>query len=165
MTTSGPDLSAQTVLVTGASGFIGTHLCRSLAAENRVHAVSRRAATWEHEHLQWHTLDLTDLDATRRVLAEVRADVVFHLCSYPHGERDISMVPRTLHGEVVPAVNVLIAAVEAECRRLVMAGSMEEPMPGKLRPHPTRLPSLLAERTPGCSIRFTACPSSGHASS
>ena len=131
MTTAGSDPSALTILVTGASGFIGTRLCRSLVAGNRVHAVSRRAGTWHHEHLHWQALDLTDLDATRRVVNEVGADVIFHLCSYPHGERDLSMVPRTLHGEVVPTVNVLVAAVEAGCRRLVTSGSMEEPLAGE----------------------------------
>jgi len=55
------------VLVTGASGFIGAHLCHRLITCGAVlHAVSRelRRST---EHLQWWQADLKDVAGVREV--------------------------------------------------------------------------------------------------
>ena len=47
------------VLVTGATGHIGSHLCHCLLREGaEVHAVSRRVTPDEHSEIRWWRADL-----------------------------------------------------------------------------------------------------------
>ncbi len=120
-------LPSRRVLVTGASGFIGLHLCRALLGSGyEVHALSRSEPKISDTRLHWHNVDLTDSEATRRAFAGIHADLVWHLCSYAQGERELALVLPTFRGELATTVNVLASVAEIGCTRLVMAGSLEE---------------------------------------
>jgi nucleoside-diphosphate-sugar epimerase len=115
------------VIVTGASGFVGLHLCRALLLYGcDVHALSRSEPKIRDPKLHWHKIDLTDLEATRTAFARIRADFVWHLCSYAQGERELALVLPTFRGELETTVNVLVSATDIGCQRLIMAGSLEE---------------------------------------
>src|SRR5688572_28040405 len=81
------------VLVTGASGFIGSHLCDQLLQFGvDVHASGRtftRAADWRGE---WSAVDLTDAAATSRLFRRVQPVTVFHLASLVPGDRSLAAV-------------------------------------------------------------------------
>jgi len=117
-----------TVLITGATGFIGSHLCRRLANNQRValHAISRSEQEGS-KGIRWWKADLAASTAVRSVFAEVKPDFVFHLASVVTGARDISFVRPTLEANFLSTVNIMIGAAESGCRRVVLAGSMEEP--------------------------------------
>jgi UDP-glucose 4-epimerase len=116
-------------LVTGATGFLGTHLCnRLLESGAEVHAVSRSDRA--EPDLTWHRADVTDIEAVRRLVGTVSPDVIYHLASRVTGSRDVSEVVPTLRANFESTVGVLLGAAECECRRIVLAGSMEEPEPG-----------------------------------
>lgn len=132
-----PDLAGQTVVVTGASGFIGTHLCRRLVVSGaEVHGVSRRPPDADSDPIRWTQTDLADLDAVRRYLRERRPSLIFHLASHVIGLRALEVVPSTFTAGLVSTVNLLTAATEIGGARLVIAGSMEEPDPGDAAPIP-----------------------------
>ena len=60
------------MLVTGASGFIGSHLCRQLAERGAaVHAVSRRLIAARDGVTQLHTADLADGPSVDRLIATI----------------------------------------------------------------------------------------------
>jgi len=122
------DLAGRSVLVTGASGFIGSHLCRAL---NRfgavVHGVARNSAPSNAPEVLWHEGDLSDSSFVQELFHGLRPELVFHLASHVSGSRDMELVLPTLQGNLVTAVHVLREATEVGCRRIVMAGSMEEP--------------------------------------
>lgn len=68
------------VLVTGASGFIGSHCVEQLiAAGYDVHAVASGDAEREAAAVTWHRADLLDSQDVRLVLAEVRPTHLLHL--------------------------------------------------------------------------------------
>lgn len=117
------------VVVTGAAGFIGSHLVRRLRGLGaEVHAVSRRPQHVRHGET-WHVADLSDAGATSRLFQSVRPGLLFHLASEVTGSRGDEVVRATLESTVVGSVNVLAAAHAGEVRT-VFTGSIEEPRPG-----------------------------------
>jgi UDP-glucose 4-epimerase len=61
------------------------------------------------------------------IFSAVRPDSVFHLASHVSGLRDLASVIPTVRSNLLSTVNLLTAATEIGCRRVVLAGSMEEP--------------------------------------
>jgi nucleoside-diphosphate-sugar epimerase len=120
------NLLGRRVLVTGASGFIGSHLCRRLVAAGAgVHAVSR-SAHLGNDNLQWWQADFGDFSQVSEVISSVKPELVYHLASHVSGSRGLAAVLPTLQGNLVSTVNLMAAAVEAGCPRIVLAGSLEE---------------------------------------
>lgn len=79
------------VVVTGASGFIGSHLVHRLLAEGaRVAAVVRYANVIKNERLRdvWDRIEIVEADLRNRgalaTLRELAPEVVFHLAAYNH---------------------------------------------------------------------------------
>jgi UDP-glucose 4-epimerase len=119
------------VLITGASGFIGSHLTRrltSLGAE--IYAVSRVYRPNEKTGITWLQGDLSNLDTVRDVVRSTKPDLIFHLASFVKGARDLENVLPTFRSNLMSQVNLMVAAAEEECDRFITTGSMEEPGPG-----------------------------------
>ncbi|MEV5412340.1 NAD-dependent epimerase/dehydratase family protein [Thermopolyspora sp. NPDC052614] len=127
--------SGTRALVTGATGFIGAHLTRRLLDLGAVvHAVGRRPPERSEHGEVWHAADLGDPEASLGLIRRVRPDHVFHLASEVTGARDPAVVRATLDGNLGAAINLLTAATEVPVRRLVLAGSVEEPREGDPTP-------------------------------
>jgi nucleoside-diphosphate-sugar epimerase len=121
-------MSGKTVLVTGASGFIGAHLCQRLSASGAVvHAVSRSLHHLNSDNLRWWHADLKDMSAVRQVVEAVQPQIVFHLASYVVGARRTDVVLPTFYDNLASTVHLLTASTEAGCRRIILASSSEEP--------------------------------------
>jgi nucleoside-diphosphate-sugar epimerase len=136
-TVHGSTLAGQTVLVTGASGFIGTHLCRRLCVLGaKLHAVSRFVQAPPDENCRWWQADVTDLEAVRGLVQSIRPDVIFHLASFVSGVRGAEVVLPTFHNNLTSTVNLLVAASEQGCRRIILASSLEEPDTREAEPLP-----------------------------
>jgi len=126
------------VLVTGASGFLGSHLTRSLlAAGARVHAVSRIARVDDVPGLRWRQCEMRDIEAVRALLAETKPEVVYHLSGMVNGAPELQLVLPTFHSLLSSTVNLLTVATEQGCRRVVLAGSLEERGSSTLEVSPT----------------------------
>jgi len=96
-----------------------------------VHAVSRRPPSNGCEDLHWWTGDLTHIDIVRDLFRKIRPDVIYHLASHVMGAPGLEHVLPTFHGNLQTSVNLLTAAAEIGCRRLVLTGSLAEPEPTK----------------------------------
>lgn len=124
------ELAGARVLVTGASGFLGSHLCRRLASLGaRVHGTSRSSDLPGDTFEGRSRGDLSDPDFALRLVDEVQPEVLVHLASRVTGARDPAAVLPTFQGNLASTVHLLLAAHEAGCRRVVLTGSMEEPEP------------------------------------
>ncbi|MGH0036615.1 MAG: NAD-dependent epimerase/dehydratase family protein [Myxococcota bacterium] len=126
---AGPDAGGQpagaTVLVTGGSGFLGSSLCRRLAHDGAdVHATSRSARTGPPT---WWQPDLEDIEGVRALFSSIRPEVVYHFAGHVTAAPDRDLVLPLYHSLLTSTVNVMLAACEIGCRRVVLAGSLTEP--------------------------------------
>ena len=124
------ELNNSDILVTGASGFIGSALSTELVKLGaRVHGVSRSSKEF-NENVQWHQGDLTDLSYVDQLIESVRPDYVFHLAGHVVGRRDVQQVIPSLKNNLLTTVNLLVSLDKYKCKRMVLAGSLEEPVFG-----------------------------------
>jgi len=119
-----------TIFVTGAEGFLGTHLTRHLRERGYevVAGVRNRARKLAHERHFGKALvcDVSDAINVARVIAGVRPDGIVHLAGTSHAH-EASAEPLTAYQSIVTAwANVLDGVRRARLRtRVIMASTCE----------------------------------------
>ena len=127
-------ISAQTVLVTGAGGSIGSELCRQIARFGPVRLVLLELSEFalyqieqdlseRFPHVQLVRLvgDVKDLPVLRRVMAQYQPDLVFHAAAYKHVplmEDENAWI--ALRNNTLGTYYVAQAAAEAKVKRFVL---------------------------------------------
>jgi UDP-glucose 4-epimerase len=123
----GDCFTGRTVLVTGATGFAGQAICHALVALGaRVHGLARSVDEIPPGVVRW-AVDLRDgarVDANYR---EISPEVVFHLAAQVTARQEIDLVRTMCEHNLLGTMNLLLAAVQHKCRRIVTAGTPEEP--------------------------------------
>ena len=112
-------------LVTGASGFIGARVMRSLKAHgHEAHGVCRLPPLSSPSGGPWHAADLLEPEAARRLVAGINPEILVHLAwETKHGEFWES--PANLQW-ISATVRLAEAFVKAGGRRFVGMGSCAE---------------------------------------
>jgi len=119
------------VLVTGARGFLGSRLVGSLAAARaEVVAVSRGAESGTRDAVRWLRGDLSSENAVGDLLETTRPEYVFHFASHGVGGPERENVLPTFRTDLGTTVAMLEAATRHGVRRMMLASSLEEPIPG-----------------------------------
>jgi len=115
------------VLVTGAGGFLGSHVVERLAQlEARTYGLTRGPSTGGGK-IQWVKGDLSDSASTCALLKEVRPDIVFNLAGRTVASPDRELVLPLFRDNLESTVILLNQLADSGCRRIVTTGSMEEP--------------------------------------
>jgi nucleoside-diphosphate-sugar epimerase len=121
------------VLVTGATGFIGSHLVRRLVDEGvEVHALTSvvssvypvRLAPLRHR-ITLHGGNLCDRSAMDSVVAEAKPTHIFHLGGYTHVGKSWQRVDECIQTNVQGTVNLLNALEGSGWQRFVNLGTSE----------------------------------------
>jgi UDP-glucose 4-epimerase len=123
-------LGGERVLVTGATGLIGSHVVSLLRDQGEVYAVSRskKAST---DQVNWLTCDLAKPGSAENLIERVQPSIVLHLAGAVRGDRSLDAVRPTLTANLVATVELLEAATRARVKRIVVSGSLlEEPTGG-----------------------------------
>lgn len=117
------------VLITGATGFIGSHLTRRLIQEGFTVGIIKRenSDVWRIKGLinkiVPYDADLRDIDKVFKVVSHFRPDVIFHLATYyavEHKPREISSMVDT---NVLGTVNLLEVSKESMVKLFVNTSS------------------------------------------
>ena len=130
-------LVSDTILVTGAAGFIGFHVARRLLREGaRVVGVdsfspyyslalkeARAAELGAERGFTMERADLADADATRALFARLRPSRVVHLAAQPGVRRALTDPGSYVSANVVGFLNVLEGCRHGEVGHLVYASS------------------------------------------
>ena len=79
------------VLITGATGFVGGHLARTLAEAggHELHGLSRDGGS-ATDPVECHVADLSDRERVSELLREIKPERIFHLAGYAHGGKSFS---------------------------------------------------------------------------
>jgi len=156
-------MSDQTILVTGAAGFIGFHVARQLLAEGR-HVVgldslnhyydpalkqSRLKILREHSRFGFAQIDLADRPSIDELFAKHRFAAVIHLAAQAGVRHSIDHPHAYADANLVGFVNVLEGCRHHECRHLVYASS------SSVYGANTKLPFSVDDRT-DCPISLYA---------
>jgi GDP-D-mannose dehydratase len=144
------------VLITGFTGFVGSHLADYLVARGDaevvgVHRWRSRLENVEHlgDRVRRVECDVRDAAAVRRVLRDVRPDRIFHLAAQSYVPTSWLTPAETLGGNVLGQVNLFEAIRDLDLTPQVhIAGSSEEY--GLVLPHevPIREESPLRPLSP-----------------
>jgi UDP-glucose 4-epimerase len=121
------------VLVTGASGFIGSHLTRRLVAEGAdVHALDPAVSAVYPTRLldiradiTLHEGNLIDRHAMDVLVSRVKPTIVFHLGAYTHVGKSWERVDECVQANIQGTVNLLQALEGAGYERFVYTGTSE----------------------------------------
>ena len=142
-------LGGTSVLVTGGSGFIGSHLTRRLVeAGADVHVTSRGTTDYPwrladlRSQILLHEMDLDDAGAVNSVAAQVRPTHVFHLAAFTHVGASWGRIDECIQTNVQGTVTLLRAVADHGGGRFVLAstsdvyGDAPVPLSESTAPHP-----------------------------
>ena len=127
------ELGGKRVLVTGASGFIGSHLTRRLVGEGAtVHALTSTVSSVYparlldiRDSLQLHEASLDDRGAMELLADEVKPEYVFHLGAYTHVGKSWNRVDECIQTNIQGTVNLLMAVERTGFTRFLNTGTSE----------------------------------------
>lgn len=115
-------------LVTGGSGFIGSHIVRRLLSDGYEVRVVDNLATGRFsnieeliEEIDFRRVDVRDLDAMKAAVHG--CDAIFHLAALPSVPRSIADPVASHETNATGTLNVLVAARDGDVPRVVLASS------------------------------------------
>lgn len=159
------EAKSETILVTGAAGLVGSHLCEVLLAEghrvvgvdnfNDYYSVEQKrnnvAEFLDHPNFTLAETDIRDADAMMALFEQHRPAAVAHLAAMANVRYSIGRAPLYTDVNIVGSVNLLEAAKATGCGNFVFAST------SSVYGHTEQLPFI---ETDSCNRPLSAYPAS-----
>jgi nucleoside-diphosphate-sugar epimerase len=122
----------ETIVVTGASGFIGEQLLGVLKEKYHIHAFARRTQKEvgipQHKNIIWDLVDITDkkqlTDTFHRILARHKIEYIVHLAAYYDFSDQYKMKDIYEQTNVLGTKYILELAKECEVKHFIFSSSL-----------------------------------------
>jgi GDP-4-dehydro-6-deoxy-D-mannose reductase len=120
------------ILITGASGFVGSHLIEHLLAqsESDIHGTvygSENNFTGDQSRIHLHELNLLDAQATQTLIEKIKPTQIYHLAALSSPAASLSAPAETLTNNISAQVNLLEATrAYSPKTRILIVGSADE---------------------------------------
>ena len=118
------------VLVTGASGFIGSHLTRRLVAEGATVSIFGRENNKNLEDiidkLSVYKVDITKFEEVKKAIQDIKPKKVFNLAATTNLERSLEALNKAVEINLNGSLNLLMALNNIEYDCLINVGTIEE---------------------------------------
>jgi UDP-glucose 4-epimerase len=116
------------ILVTGAAGFMGSHLAEALANEGHtVYGIDNLSIGIRENvpaNIKFAVMDMTDADDMASVIEECKPEIIFHLAAWAH-EGLSQFMPRLITENNYNAfMNLIVPAIRHGMKRIVVFSSM-----------------------------------------
>jgi len=125
------DLACKTVFLTGATGFIGSHILKRLIKEGcNVHiSIRTNSSLWRIEDFKdkfiIHKIDLTDFEAVKSAIHQIKPDIIFHLAAYGVDYRKQD-THQSIDTNINTSVGLFEAFLENKVHKFIHTGSCFE---------------------------------------
>ena len=122
------------VLITGITGFVGSHLADFLLTKDdiQLYGIERwRSRTENIEHIKSRLkiveCDIRDASSVRKIVSEIKPDRIFHLAAQSFVPTSWSAPAETISTNLLGELNIFEAVKETNINpRILVAGSSEE---------------------------------------
>lgn len=152
------------VLVTGASGQVGSYLCDFLLEEGyEVHGLNRRKSQDDHKNLEWAMKltnfkliegDITDAYSIGRIIASNAYDQIYNMAAQSHVHTSFNEPSLTLITNAIGVLNILEAIKNSSSKTKFYQASTSE-MFGDSEP-PYNEESIFSPRSPYAIAKLAA---------
>ncbi|GAA0181786.1 NAD(P)-dependent oxidoreductase [Clostridium sediminicola] len=125
------NLIGKKALVTGAAGFIGSHLVRRLLEEGAQVAVIVRKSTklWKLNDIKNHISicygDIQDKDSLEKIISSYKPEYVFHLAAYGVNSQNKDYY-KAIRTNIVGSVNIMELLSKTGSEKIINIGSSSE---------------------------------------
>lgn len=119
------------ILVTGATGFVASHLCRALDDLGACLVGLAKSGDWSAlpPAIERVEVDLADAEKTAAVVKKLAPDLIFHTAGLVTTRPDPALTLPMIENNLVATAHLLLAARDAGCGRFIHLGTSEEVPP------------------------------------
>lgn len=118
-------MEKEKVIVTGGSGFIGSHLADALVEKNFqvevIDNLDQSRIKYQNSRVIYHKADITKFEEIKDIIKE--AKFVFHLAAMPRVQYSIEFPQETHNVNVNGTLNILLASFQGNVKRVIFSSS------------------------------------------